>query len=986
MDGIIEQKSKKKGKPSQFIYTPDSQNVKPAVVVIGYLMRAMIVCLGTAALSIFFCSAFRLTGLGGWGIFFVSLLFSAVLAFMAVKKKFFLIGGGVLLAGLTVPLLLTGDPIRYLGGSIAAFINGIMDTLAENGYQAPLYVGNLSFGGRTQTQMQVGGIVIFTLLIAIVMTVSILRKVRLLPLLLVGVPVCAAVFTYNFSNSNWGFALLIVVLCAVLVLRHYDVCFKDKRTTFRSAALGGYSGFTAAMLALLVVMIPACTVHSRWKPIGGISEKMEIARAVMSSVLIGDKPDWSGVDSHGKVASLGTRSTEATPRYYSGAKMVEVFSDYKLPIYLKGFVAADYNDEDDRWRCANAKELKEFEELFGEDFEPESYASRFFEFAAPTAGTLPRTRRYDENLSLGFVNTRVSVNVLTTGSNMIFVPSRFDPRTGFLDYPGDREEKGDEKPYGEKVMNYFDGIRTTNWTNFNQSYSTHTFLPVYRDAKYPATVQSKIEAFEVNLDHIRNYYGVNVKTGGNYTLEAYLRDFGVSISDGVIDYNTFRSFTGLSLQAQKAYIEQYVTPYDQYRNYVREQYGTKMTDSQVIPRTALEIVLGYILPDEVEEIEAPEEGTEVIGSLNEKTVSLVTKYYKYGGNVYSAGGLLGMIGQKSKEDFTFFHKTVLGVLEYLKANCSYTLTPVQASKLNSLNPTEKFLSETKEGYCVQFASAATFLLREMGLPVRYVEGFLADTLTLDRDSENRFALYHTTVADRDQHAWIEVWHDTLGWLTYETVPANYDAMYKIYEEIVIRPPEYGPDVDPGDDPGEDDPDEPFETEPETEPPEEEGPDPKEVAKVLCIMAGIGLVIGLAVFLIRREKNRRLDLIEHREGVLYSVRSRELSDGERFEVGRDLSDLVVDAMKAAGMVRGKKEFPAEFGERVDEALEELEDKPELPCRVSDIVPILEALEFGKTVRAEDLTLLADFYEALCAETGARFNPFERYWYCKVKCVV
>ncbi len=38
--------------------------------------------------------------------------------------------------------------------------------------------------------------------------------------------------------------------------------------------------------------------------------------------------------------------------------------------------------------------------------------------------------------------------------------------------------------------------------------------------------------------------------------------------------------------------------------------------------------------------------------------------------------------------------------------------------------TEYFLLENQRGYCMHFATAATLLLRTMGVPARYVEGYI----------------------------------------------------------------------------------------------------------------------------------------------------------------------------------------------------------------------------------------------------------------------
>lgn len=45
----------------------------------------------------------------------------------------------------------------------------------------------------------------------------------------------------------------------------------------------------------------------------------------------------------------------------------------------------------------------------------------------------------------------------------------------------------------------------------------------------------------------------------------------------------------------------------------------------------------------------------------------------------------------------------------------------------------KFLNETKKGYCTHFASAAVLMFRYMGIPARYVEGYVCDNLEISTD-------------------------------------------------------------------------------------------------------------------------------------------------------------------------------------------------------------------------------------------------------------
>ncbi len=72
-----------------------------------------------------------------------------------------------------------------------------------------------------------------------------------------------------------------------------------------------------------------------------------------------------------------------------------------------------------------------------------------------------------------------------------------------------------------------------------------------------------------------------------------------------------------------------------------------------------------------------------------------------------------------------------------------------------------FLTESRRGYCMHFASTATLIFRDMGIPARYVSGYVADIPASGR----------TLVPDANAHAWVEVYIDGYGWHPIEVTPA-----------------------------------------------------------------------------------------------------------------------------------------------------------------------------------------------------------------------
>lgn len=73
-----------------------------------------------------------------------------------------------------------------------------------------------------------------------------------------------------------------------------------------------------------------------------------------------------------------------------------------------------------------------------------------------------------------------------------------------------------------------------------------------------------------------------------------------------------------------------------------------------------------------------------------------------------------------------------------------------------------FLLAEQKGYCTYFASAMTVMCRILGLPARYVEGYLAQP-----DASGIAYVYGT-----DAHAWTEVYLNGVGWVTFDATGSS----------------------------------------------------------------------------------------------------------------------------------------------------------------------------------------------------------------------
>lgn len=80
------------------------------------------------------------------------------------------------------------------------------------------------------------------------------------------------------------------------------------------------------------------------------------------------------------------------------------------------------------------------------------------------------------------------------------------------------------------------------------------------------------------------------------------------------------------------------------------------------------------------------------------------------------------------------------------------------------NAVEDFVTARRKGHCQTFATAMALLLREVGVPTRFVTGFLGGEI----GAFGRYVL----VRGLNVHAWVEVWcGPSKGWRTFDPTPA-----------------------------------------------------------------------------------------------------------------------------------------------------------------------------------------------------------------------
>ena len=96
---------------------------------------------------------------------------------------------------------------------------------------------------------------------------------------------------------------------------------------------------------------------------------------------------------------------------------------------------------------------------------------------------------------------------------------------------------------------------------------------------------------------------------------------------------------------------------------------------------------------------------------------------------------------------------------YLKSHYTYTL---DLTGPPADDPLAHFLFVRRAGHCEYFAAAMTVMLRAVGIPARYIAGFLP--------GEYNDVGGDYIVRESDAHTWVEVYFPRYGWITFDPTP------------------------------------------------------------------------------------------------------------------------------------------------------------------------------------------------------------------------
>ncbi|MBO4421976.1 MAG: transglutaminase domain-containing protein, partial [Clostridia bacterium] len=619
-------------------------------------------------------------------------------------------------------------------------------------------------------------------------------------------------------------------------------------------------------------------------------------------------------------ADLPYKSAEPAPRKFRNKKILTVTASDWSSLYLRSWIGEEYSG--DKWTASNA------ETEAGVDLVPEEITELFFTIVDNSFNQLTRTADMADE-RLGFVTELVTVKSDALGGDLALLPSRFSPSYG-ITVPG----RLSEQYPGYSLRN---GVGVAEMRMTGARYTVVSYAQNYKNISL-YRINNYMTVYELVLPYVMEYISDRVDRGvlaedETEKLAAMKEELAAKAEEAgvAIPYGCLINRIGALYDSELRELRQKLDDVKQYEDYV---YGRCLSrpwrDITVLQDHALAI---------------------------------------YGSETADASSM------KPSDVYTYADKTA----RYLNSLCTYTLEPTGYTENGSV--LSQFLTTAKNGYCVQYATAGAMLLRTIGIPTRFADGYLASNFTRQRSGD-----YRCTVLDTNAHAWIEVYVRNYGWMTFEMTGPMLGGIYSSSTPELI--PETEP-VSPQDDP--ETSFDPHSIETTNVPPhgETSGPDTggpggqgfgpgSEALKktllyvgiaVLCV-AAVATVIYLYLKYVTDRKRKR------------SAWLKDAANGLSADPGKDtekIKERIFFLFGLIGKERGKNELMSDFAERIDRELNGLKS----------FAPAAQALQkhsFGHCADKDDCAAAADYCSYLAVYVRSRLNRFKKFIYVDLRKLV
>lgn len=333
------------------------------------------------------------------------------------------------------------------------------------------------------------------------------------------------------------------------------------------------------------------------------------------------------------------------------------------------------------------------------------------------------------------------------------------------------------------------------------------------------------------------------------------------------------------------------------------------------------------------------------------------------------------------------HETVTAVIGYLNSDeFEYTLAPKSpGDDAEYSSVLENFLFDTKEGYCSHFATSAVMLLRYLGVPARYVEGYAATDWAV-MPGTMAVSKYGCELYDSDAHTWLEVYYDGIGWIPYEATKTFVGDMYTPLESTVGD--SGAADTDAEDEESGENEENKENGENEENGDEEEPAIPfipggdsalqrqkilRQIRILITVVLSVLAVYFAAAAIVKIVKKRAEKAAKIRSDKIADARSEEYyrSGADKRALARYLDDCIFTIFSAVGIGPDKGELPHDFAERLKREYGGISTvDPEY------VMKCIEKEEFGHGLNFTELSALAEFLSDVTVTVYTGLTPMQK----------
>ena len=223
------------------------------------------------------------------------------------------------------------NPVMVVARALLTLWNRIMVGVDRAGFLAfPIEDFN--------TPLNDDGLVLFLSLISVlILSLSLYRKIRALPVLFFFFGTALPLFTFRMIENSIAFALLLACSCTIVIM----VLWQKQKMTPPSRV-----GVLSLVLALAILLVPLTAIR---KPLGEITVIQDGVKSVIR--LVTDLYHGDGIFFSDPEEEGGYRTARSSKRKYRGITVAEVYADTNSTLYLRDYDGGSYDFVNSRWQA-----------------------------------------------------------------------------------------------------------------------------------------------------------------------------------------------------------------------------------------------------------------------------------------------------------------------------------------------------------------------------------------------------------------------------------------------------------------------------------------------------------------------------------------------------------------------------------------------------------------------------------------------------------